>query len=208
MQDLSIKSLSIIIPNYNGAQLLREYFPSVLAAAAKYSGKFEIIIVDDASTDDSRIVITEFTNRHSFIKGIFAKENGGFSKSCNLGMAATQMDICFFLNTDATLKEDCFEHFQEHFENDKVFAVTICGYKMGTSEQIDGIKLGKWRRGKLRATENLLDDDIARLKLSPPFHSLSVQGAYFFADANKLRELNGFDEIYSPFFLEETDLCY
>jgi GT2 family glycosyltransferase len=106
------------------------------------------------------------------------------------------------------LKEDLFEHFQNHFDDASVFAVTVCGFKMRTSEQIDGIKLGKWHRGKLRTTENILNNEIASRKLSPPFYSFSVQGAYFFADTKKLKELKGFDEIYSPFLMEETDLAY
>ena len=202
------RSLSIIIPNYNGAHLISEFFPSVLTAASNFQGDYEIIIVDDASTDNSRMVISYFANKHKFIKAIFAETNGGFSKSCNLGISIAQKEICFFLNTDVTLDHDIFNHFQKHFENPNLFAVTICGYRMYTQEQIDGIKIGKWHRGKLRTTENLFDNDIERLKLKPPFNSFSVQGAYFFADTAKLKQLNGFDEIYSPYFMEETDIAY
>lgn len=202
------KRLSIIIPNYNGAHLIKRFFPSVLKALSNYKGEFEIIFVDDASTDDSVLVINEFANKNNSIKLVAAKTNGGFSRSCNMGIASARMEICFFLNTDVILDEHIFEYYGIHFNDPSVFAVTICGFKMGSSEQIDGIRKGLWLHGKLRSTENFFDSDISRLRLTPPYRSLSVQGAYFFADTNKLRELNGFDEIYSPYLFEETDLCY
>ncbi len=202
------QGLSIIIPNYNGAHLIRNFFPSVLKAIENFNGEYEIIVVDDASTDDSLIVLNEFARQKPCIKIVASRANGGFSRSCNLGLAAARMEICFFLNTDVTLDEDIFEHFGVHFSDPSVFAVTICGFKMGTAEQIDGIRKGLWHHGKLRSTENFFDSDIQRLKLTPPYRSLSVQGAYFFADTEKIRSLNGFDEIYSPYLYEETDLCY
>jgi len=42
----------------------------------------------------------------------------------------------------------------------------------------------------------------------PPYQSFGVQGAYFFAVAEKVRQLGGFDERFSPFIFEETDLAY
>ncbi len=204
----AIKGLSIIIPNFNGAHLIRQFFPSILKAIVNYEGVCEVIFVDDASTDDSLTVMNELAQQNQSIKIVESRTNGGFSRSCNLGIAAARMEICFFLNTDVILEEDIFEHFGVHFNDPAVFAVTICGFKMGTSEQIDGIRKGLWRHGKLRSTENYFGCDIARLKLAPPYRSLSVQGAYFFADTKKIRILNGFDEIYSPYLYEETDLCY
>ena len=51
-------SVSIIIPNYNGAELLRANVPSVLRSAEAYPGSCEVIVVDDASADDSFEVLT------------------------------------------------------------------------------------------------------------------------------------------------------
>ena len=48
-----MKSVSIIIPNWNGADLLDAYLPSILEAKKKYPGKLEVVVVDDASTDGS-----------------------------------------------------------------------------------------------------------------------------------------------------------
>ena len=56
-------SVSIIIPNWNGADLLKAYLPSVLNAQKNYQGNTEIIVVDDASTDQSvNLLKKEFSN--------------------------------------------------------------------------------------------------------------------------------------------------
>ena len=47
------KSISVIIPNYNGKHLLESYLPSVINALDFEKVDFEIIIIDDCSKDDS-----------------------------------------------------------------------------------------------------------------------------------------------------------
>ncbi len=52
------------------------------------------------------------------------------------------------------------------------------------------------------------EEQLRELGVKAPYRSARVQGAYFVADAAKLRSLGGFDPIYSPFYWEETDLSY
>ena len=54
-------NISIIIPNYNGAEILKKNLPKVLESVKNYkNGKVEIIIPDDPSTDNSKQVIAAF----------------------------------------------------------------------------------------------------------------------------------------------------
>jgi glycosyltransferase involved in cell wall biosynthesis len=55
----SRKSISVVIPNYNGKHLLERNLPSVYKALNNTKIDFEIIIVDDFSTDNSTIFITQ-----------------------------------------------------------------------------------------------------------------------------------------------------
>jgi GT2 family glycosyltransferase len=203
-----LKTLSIIIPNYNGEKLIPEFLPTALRAAAAYPAESEIIVVDDCSTDRSLAVLADHAGRFRPFQVIEKKENGGFSKTCNVGIRHARHQVLFFLNTDVALEEDYFSHFSRHFDDPQVFAVTTCGYRLGTRQQIDGIKAASWRKGFLRVTRNYLNDRISGRSLSPPYRSFSVQGAHFFADAEKVAKLGGFDELFSPFIFEETDLAY
>lgn len=61
----------IIIPNYNNGAFLRQCIDSVLNQSFK---DFEIILVDDVSTDNSREIIKEYEERHYNIKAILLEE--------------------------------------------------------------------------------------------------------------------------------------
>src|SRR5690606_964548 len=76
------KNVSIIIPNFNGQALLEEYLPYAIAAAENAGIAYEVIIVDDASTDQS----VDFIKTH-YKDVILLKNpvNQGFSYSCNKG---------------------------------------------------------------------------------------------------------------------------
>lgn len=198
------KPLSVIIPNYNRLSLVGEFLPSVLEAAGSYPGPIEIIFVDDCSSDGSAAAV-EALGAGPLLKVVSTPRNGGFSKACNFGASKASKGLLFFLNNDVRLAPDYFSTFSGYFAEPGVFALTCCGYDYSTGRQIDGVKLCVWKKGFLRFTRNLFND---RLKGPGPYLSFGVQGAYFFADAAKFRELGGFDEIYSPYIMEETDLAY
>lgn len=199
----NLYDLSIVIPNYNGAKLLPEHLPSVLQAVAKFSGSSEIIVVDDGSRDESLTVLDKFSG----IRVLKHEVNKGFSSACNTGIAAAKGRIIFLLNTDVTLSEDFFQYHEQRFAEYKdLFAITVKAYHMRTKELIDGQKSIIWKRGTIRATINTFPE--YKNNDFSPIESHSVQGAYFFADAEKLRQLGGFDEIYNPYMLEETDLAF
>ena len=202
------RSLSIIIPNYNGEQLLQTYMPSVLDASRNYKGEYEIIIIDDQSVDNSLNILTELQNKNPEIKVICNYVNLGFSGTCNAGIKIAKGDILFFLNTDVKLSKDFFHYFNNYFEYENTFAVTVCAHRLPNLQPLDGIKLGYWKRGMPKIYKNIFNEDLERLGLKKPYSSFSVQGAYFFADAKKTLLLGGFDELFSPYIFEETDLSY
>ena len=202
------RSLSIIIPNYNGEKLFPEFFPSVVKAAENYQGKYELIIVDDCSPDNSWAVMNELKTNYSKVK-IFKNEvNIGFSGACNRGIKEAKGEVLFFLNNDVKLKEDYFNYFNEYFNDSATFAITTCAYSYFDKTLLDGFKCGRWSMGMPRVTKNLFDEELIKRNFPKPYRSFSVQGAYFFASAAKVNSLEGFDELFAPYIFEETDLAY
>lgn len=205
--------LSILIPNYNGEKVLPQFFPSVLKSVQSYKGSFEVIVVDDGSTDKSIEYLKPFHDEGK-IKLHIHEKNKGFSGACNTAASLAQGEILFFLNTDVELGENFFDHFEKYFQNDNTFAVTAYGIQYRTGKNLDGIKWGEWRRGQLRVTENIYPSDLAPalqeqiLQSELGYLSFGVQGAYFFVSTKKFQALGGFDERLNPFIFEETDLCY
>lgn len=89
--------ISVIINNCNYDRFLREAIDSVLNQTYD---NYELIIVDDGSTDDSRKIIDEYYEKHpDLIKRIY-KLNGGQASAFNAGFAASQGDIIAFLDSD------------------------------------------------------------------------------------------------------------
>ncbi len=88
------QTIDIIIPNYNGAALL----PACLdALAAQTRRDWRILIVDDASTDDSLAMLQE---RYPTIAVLALPHNGGFVRTVNAGIAQTSAPLVILLNND------------------------------------------------------------------------------------------------------------
>lgn len=90
---------SIVTVNYNNAPLLIECLSKTLAAISLL--QYEIIIVDNVSTDDSYEVLATHYRDNDRIKVIRTEYNGGFGYGCNYGAKSSTSSILWFLNSDA-----------------------------------------------------------------------------------------------------------
>lgn len=88
---------SIILPSYNYEEYLAEAIESVLNQSFR---DFELIIVDDHSTDNSREIIQEYVSKDKRIRAVFHKENRGISKTLNDGLAEAKGKFVAFINAD------------------------------------------------------------------------------------------------------------
>lgn len=91
---------SILIANYNNAIYIKEAFQSVLDQS--YTN-WEVIVVDDASTDESIEIIKKWKARDSRIKLIAKEENGGCGTTKHQCVMEAQGEICGFLDPDDRL---------------------------------------------------------------------------------------------------------
>jgi glycosyltransferase involved in cell wall biosynthesis len=85
--------ISVIIPSYNSAIYLPEAIESVLAQTYK---DFEIIVIDDGSTDNTKDVVKPYLDRITFLKG----PNGGPCKARNRGIRKSSGEFVAFLDAD------------------------------------------------------------------------------------------------------------
>jgi len=90
----SITKVSVIIPTYNRAGYLGEAIQSVLDQAF---GDFELIVVDDGSTDSTREVVSSFIDTR--VRYIY-QENGGVSSARNTGIKASEAEYIAFIDSD------------------------------------------------------------------------------------------------------------
>lgn len=97
--------ISIIIPLYNKSRYIEDCLKSIFIQSVE----FEIIIVNDASTDDSLSKIEEIKVEYSNIKLINLIENKGGSFCRNIGINEAQFPYLMFLDADDILSEDCLK---------------------------------------------------------------------------------------------------
>ena len=95
MPDPGVPGLvSVIIPCFNRADIVGETIGSVLAQSY---AKFEVIVIDDGSTDNTREVVSTFADRRI---RYFYKANGGLSAARNSGLDAARGEFIAFLDSD------------------------------------------------------------------------------------------------------------
>ena len=122
--------VSVIIPCYNHGQYLDEAVDSVLAQTFQ---DFEIIIVNDGSTDNTRDVANELIKSDPRITYYF-QENQGLSASRNKGFALAKGEFIQFLDADDLITENKFELQLECFRNNPLIDVCYTNYQVFDSQ--------------------------------------------------------------------------
>ena len=192
-QKTNPSKFGFIIPNYNGIEMLNEYLPGI----DKVAGEADVLVVDDASYDNSVQVL-----RDNFpgIRVIVREKNGGFSAAVNDGIRATGSDFVVLLNSDVEVTPGFLEPIIPLFDDKSVFAVSprIILPKRGGIDE--GAKTGFWHHGLFFTDQR---SDIK--EVSPVLYATGCAAVY---RRSMLEALGGFDEAYSPFYWEDADLGY
>ncbi len=115
------KSVSVVIPSYNGRRLLEENLPSLMRAVSAANVPVEVIVVDDGSSDDTFSFLEE---RFPTVRVLVNERNLGFIETMNRGIRASRNDLVLSLNNDILVGEDLFERTLSRFEDPAVFSVT------------------------------------------------------------------------------------
>lgn len=122
---------SVIIPTYNRSGLLKLTLITLLNQDVS-NEIFEVIVVDDGSTDDTKIVVEEFSNRLN-IKYIYQSNNGFRAAAArNLGIVNSEGDICIFIDSGILLSKSAIKKNVKSHSSDVDYAVI--GYMYGFDE--------------------------------------------------------------------------
>ena len=205
-QSENMKSVSIIIPNWNGADLLNAYLPSVLQAKQEYREKVEIIVVDDASTDASVKMLRE---EFPVIQTVVHEHNLGFGKACWSGAQAARHSILIILNSDVKVTPEFIKPLAECLEDPAVFAASPLVFDDNGKLSNVTISIPYFRRGKIRYRSfdpRQLDSNASALP--NPWYTLFPIGGAFAVDRARFLKLQGFDPLFEPFYYEDTDLGF
>ena len=197
--------IAIVILNYNGLDFLKKYLSTLI----KNSGKYEIIIADNGSTDSS---LDWLSKNHSEIRTILLKVNNGYAQGYNLALKEVKADYYALINSDVKTTPNWLDplvlFLEEHSDYSAVQPKILdendfskFEYAGAAGGQIDALGY-PFCRGRifdtLESDQGQYDDDIDVFWTS---------GACMIIRAKDFNDVGGFDPSFFA-HMEEVDLCW
>ncbi len=195
---------TVIIVNWDGKHLLAESLPPLADAVRSAGGGHEILVVDNGSTDGS----VDFIRRHyPAVRVLALDRNYGFAGGNNRGVAEAQTDVVVLLNNDMIVDRGFLPPLLAGFSDPSVFAVTSQVFFEDTKRRREetGKTRAKFEQGLFRLWHDEIRPEEESLESIPVFWA---GGGSCAIDRRKYLEIGGFDSLYDPFYVEDTDLSY
>ena len=195
--------ITVIIPNYNGAQLLRKNLPSVIAAIKTYGEQCPIIVVDDGSVDNS---VTVLKQEFPEVEVVVHDTNKGFAEAIHTGVNAAKTELLFLLNSDVEVQAIIFAPLVTYFEEPNTFSVNPLILDEQGEVKRHSWNLRKFVAGGLKLLDWDLETASSRRKQGDKLATAYAHGGSFMVRKSMFLALNGFHPIYKPFYGEDYDL--
>lgn len=197
--------IDVLVLNHNGRALLAECLPSVLRAARASRHVCRVVVVDNASTDDS---LAWLERRYAGVEVISCPNRG--LCSFNDVLAERHSRVAVLLNNDIKLDADCLDPLVEPLLQTPLVGQSPCFLTaplcwLFDGQTYEGQKTAvRWRWGLVQATSLFRGHETA---IDEPDLTASA-GAAIAVDRQMFLQLGGFDPLYLPGRLEDLDFCY
>lgn len=201
------KPIAVIILNWNGEALLREFLPKVLAATD--SNIADVIVVDNGSSDNSVALLEQEFPHLQLIK---FSENYGFAEGYNKAIKSTQYKYTILLNSDVATASDWIAPLYDYMEQHPEVGACqpkLLSYKEPEMFEYAGASGGfidkngyPYCRGRIFATiekDNHQYDDVISV--------FWATGAALMVRSDLYLEVGGLDKDFFA-HMEEIDLCW
>jgi GT2 family glycosyltransferase len=197
--------VAVVILNFNGENLLRQFLPSVI----QHSPQAEIVVADNGSTDDSLALLKkEFPG----VRAVILDKNYGFCGGYNRALQHVNADLYVILNSDIEVTSNWLIAPLKLLENDKSVAAVqpkILSYKEKNKFEYAGAAGGfidtlgyPFCRG--RVFDHVEED---RGQYNDEREIFWASGACLIIRSSAFHKFNGFDEDFFA-HMEEIDLCW
>ncbi len=194
---------SIVILNWNGRELLEECLPAVVEAIETDGGDHEVLVVDNGSSDDS---VGWIRQHFSGVRILELDRNLGFGEGNNRGVAAARHNIVVLLNNDMVVDPSFLAPLLEPFADPDVFAVSAqILFPDGERRQETGNADGRFENGHFHLSHEPVRRVHDKRRFLPVLWAGGGSSAF---RRDYFLRLKGFAPIFSPCYVEDTDLSY
>ena len=183
--------ISIIITNYNGYSLLKKYLSFVYKNSPEAD---QIIVADDASTDNSLTFLNDYAKKHPKILIMSHKKNIGFAANSNQAVKKATGDLVVLLNSDIKPEAGYIKKSLHHFKDPLLFGVGFA-------------EIGRENWSKIFFKTGYFQYSPG-LEIKKAHISGWLSGGSSIIRKSLFLKLGGFDTIYKPFYSEDVDLGY
>lgn len=191
--------VSIVIPCYNNFDVTMRCLRSVVKNTADVS--YEVIIADDHSTDQTKD-LTKFVSNVKYVEN---KKDNGFVNNCNSGASIAKGKYIYFLNNDTQVQPGYLRSLVDLIENDQTIGIvgSMFIFPDGTLQEAGGMIFEDARGSNVGRCLRNIDDVSVNYVRDTDY----ISGAGLMIRTDLFNELHGFDQIYSPAYCEDSDLC-
>lgn len=206
--------LSIIIVNFNTYQYISECLNSIYRSS-KLNQSFEVIVIDNASSDKS---VNLIKNNFTKVKLISSQENVGFARANNQGIARSKGKYILLLNPDTILEADTLSFMVSFMESHSDVCVATCKVVLANGSLDDGCHRGfptPWKAfcyfaglAKVFPSSKLFNGYHLGYQSLDKVHEIdSCVGAFMMIRRNVGDSIGWLDEDYF-WYGEDLDFCY
>lgn len=197
------ESCSVVIVSWNGRKLLEESLPPLYRALSRAGGSHEVLVVDNGSEDGTAEWLAEL---YPQIRLVALQANLGFGEGNNRGVRAASRDIVVLLNNDMIVEEDFLPPLLDAFEDPTLFAVSSqIEFPPERRREETGNTRGRFRRGYFHLEHAPIGPAHFSRRRLPILWAGGGAAAFH---RSRFLQLGGFSSIFSPCYLEDTDLSY
>lgn len=194
---------SIVIPSWNGRELLAALLPTLRVAMQRAGDGHEALVVDNGSDDGTAAFLAA---EHPWVKVVRLERNRFYVGGIRAGVDAARGDVLVLLNNDMRVEPEFLVALLDRFGAPDLFAVTSRIEMPHAEEASAKVETGRTRivekKGLLRFEQVLGPDDAPAI---PVAWAGGGSTAYDFA---KFRELDGMEELYAPCYAEDASVSW
>jgi GT2 family glycosyltransferase len=198
------KNVIVVIPNWNGADALADSIDSVLAQSVT---DFELVVVDNGSTDRSRELIKAYQQKDPRVRSVLLDENYGYTGGVNPGIDIAIAEGAEFVapfNNDARADKDWLKQLVEFLRTHPKYGIAACSLLHADGKTIDSTadQYTTWGipfpRGRDEPADNRynLDTDI-----------FGASGGASLYRVSMLQQIGVFDQDFFAYY-EDIDLSF